>query len=101
MESAWWQRSLQSSGLTNEDIGVYSVKATETPTERKQCEVYLEPYVNDTLPEYVDGEARARLMRRYRSLPERFYTSTRLPVVTPDTFEAWFESARQEEYYWD
>ena len=59
-------------------------------------EIYYR-YDGDTLPQGVDE---TKLRRRYRAIPEEFYTTTGLCPVTPSNFSQWFAKAKGKGLRW-
>ena len=45
------------------------------------------PYRMDVFPSHWSPETKAYFKDKYRYIPEKFYSRTRLPVVTPDNVE--------------
>ena len=56
-----------------------------------------EPYVEDKFPEDADL---AKLNRRYKAVPEEFYSKTGLHPVTPQNFGSWFAKAKGRKLKW-
>ena len=55
------------------------------------------PYTEDTFPPTAD---RAKLNRRYKAIPEEYYTKTGLHPVTPQNFNTWFAKAKGRGLRW-
>ena len=55
------------------------------------------PYTEDTFPPTAD---RAKLNRRYKAIPEEYYTKTGLHPVTPQNFNTWFAKAKGRGLPW-
>lgn len=60
-----------------------------------------ETYVNDQLPKSLGPRGKARLRIYYKFLPERYYKQTGVPVVTPDSFDAYLRHDRGCNLVWD
>lgn len=63
---------------------------------KKDKEIYYR-YDGDTLPQGADE---AKLRKRYKAIPEEFYTTTGLCPVTPENFPQWFSKARGKGLRW-
>eukprot|EP00435_Cladocopium_sp_Y103_P019265 s734_g4.t1 len=50
-----------------------------------------EPYAGDVFPENVDE---AKLNKRYKAIPEEYYSKSGLHPVTPSNFKSWFAQAK-------
>ena len=55
------------------------------------------PYIEDTFPPTAD---KAKLNRRYKAIPEEYYTKTGLHPVTPQNFNIWFAKAKGRGLRW-
>lgn len=56
-----------------------------------------EPYREDHFPEDVDV---SKVKKRYRAIPDKYYTTTGLHPVTPDNFHGWFRKAKGRGLRW-
>ena len=72
----------------DQDLGIH-----ETDEDK---EIYYR-YGGDVLPQGVDE---AKLRRRYRAIPEEFYTTTGLCPVTPENFPQWFSRSKGKGLRW-
>ena len=54
-------------------------------------------YTGDTFPEGFDD---ARLRKKYKAIPEEYYTRTGLKPVTPKNFPKWFMQAKGKKLRW-
>ena len=54
-------------------------------------------YTGDMIPETAD---QAKLKKRYKAIPEEFYTKSGLTPVTPKNFDSWFKRVRGRGLRW-
>ncbi len=64
--------------------------------DEQDKEIYYR-YDGDTLPQGADE---AKLRKRYRAIPEEFYSTTGLCPVTPENFKQWFSKAKGKGLRW-
>ena len=57
-------------------------------------------YSGDLFPSYLPEDQVIQLRKRYRHIPEEFYTRTGLDVVTPDNVEAFLEKHKSLGIRW-
>eukprot|EP00435_Cladocopium_sp_Y103_P067718 s113_g30.t1 len=70
--------------LANDDGSVYATWTSE-------------PYVEDHFPDNVDE---AKLKKRYKAIPEEYYTKSGFHPVTPQNFKSWFAKAKGRGLRW-
>ena len=46
-------------------------------------------YEGDEFPQHFDEKKKHELKKKYRALPDIFYTKTGLPVISPSTIRTW------------
>lgn len=57
-------------------------------------------YREDDMPEYLDEKIRSKLKKRYKCVPEEYYTKTGFRPVTPKNFGSWFQAAKGRNLRW-
>lgn len=58
-------------------------------------------YERDQVPSHLPEKERKRLKILYKYLPERYYTESKVPVVTPDNVESYISHYAKDGLQWD
>ena len=93
-ESTWTSGS--DSHTTKPDLMHYENDSATLAIHLQDDEAFP-PYTEDQLPENADH---TKLKRRYRALPEEFYSKTGMKPVTPWNFRKWMQKTKGKGLRW-
>lgn len=72
-------------------------ETVQSPLEQFHTEEDFPPYNGDIFPEDVE---KSHLAKKYRAMPEEYYTRTGLRPITPKNFRKWFDQAKGKKLRW-
>ncbi|CAJ1430110.1 unnamed protein product, partial [Effrenium voratum] len=78
---------------------IFYKKQKEMPDPAVQDEEFPH-YREDDMPEYLDEKIHSKLKKRYKCVPEEYYTKTGFRPVTPKNFGSWFQAAKGRNLRW-
>lgn len=58
------------------------------------------PYKGDQLPTHHTESQKLESAKRYKNIPEEFYTKSKLKVVTPENYQSWFAAHKDLKITW-
>ena len=71
-------------------------EAVQSPLEQFHTEEDFPPYTGDIYPDDVE----INLAKKYRAMPEEYYTRSGLRPITPKNFRKWFNQAKGKKLRW-